>query len=125
MRQTHGFTLVEVLIFIVVSSLLMNVILLSANTALQDSPSVRQQSLALATAEGCMEWLLDQRRLNGYASLSCPSTPATSACPLPSGYAISAAVACSTWNADTAFKTITVSVTGPASVSLSTLIGNS
>ncbi len=128
MRMTNkrhdGFALIEVVVFIVVTSLVMTTLLLSATTALRNSPSIHQQWVALQTAKRCMEWFLDQRRLNGYTALTCPSTPSASACSAPSGYSVSNSVACTTWNSDTEFKTITVSVTGLASVSISTQIGN-
>lgn len=123
-QYAAGFTLIEVLVFIVVSGLLMSTILLSATTALRESPSVHQQWVALQTARQCMEWFLDQRRLNGYAILSCPSTPSATACSAPSGYSVSTSVTCTTWNSDTEYKTITVTVSGLASASLSTQIGN-
>lgn len=123
-KRQYGFALIEVVVFIVVTSLVMSTLLLSANTALRNSPSIHQQWVALQTAKGCMEWFLDQRRLNGYTAISCPSTPSASACSAPAGYSVSTSVACTTWNSDTEFKTITVSVTGLASVSISTQIGN-
>lgn len=123
-KRQYGFALIEVVVFIVVTSLVMSTLLLSANTALRNSPSIHQQWVALQTAKGCMEWFLDQRRLNGYTAISCPSTPSASACSAPAGYSVSNSVTCTTWNSDTEFKTITVSVTGLASVSISTQIGN-
>lgn len=123
-HRFNGFTLIEVIVFIVVTSLVMSTLLLSANTVLRNSPSVHQQWIALQTAKRCMEWFLDQRRLNGYTSLTCPSTPSASACSAPSGYTVSNSIACTTWNSDTGFKTITVSVTGLASASISSQIGN-
>lgn len=123
-KRHDGFALIEVVVFIVVTSLVMTTLLLSATTALRNSPSIHQQWVALQTAKRCMEWFLDQRRLNGYTALTCPSTPSASACSAPAGYSVSNSVACTTWNSDTEFKTITVSVTGLASVSISTQIGN-
>ncbi len=121
---TAGFTLIEILLFIVISSFLMTIIILSATTALQKSPSTHQQWDALQAARGCMEWFLDQRRLNGYSTLSCPSTPSTTNCNAPSGYTITASVNCTTYSSDTNYKTITVSVSGLASASLSAMIGS-
>ena len=125
MTARHGgFTLIEILVFIIITSLVMDVLLLSANTALVKTPNVHQQWVALQTAKRCMEWFLEQRRLNGYTALTCPSTPSASACTAPSGYTVSNSVACTTWNSDTTFKTITVSVAGLASASISTQIGD-
>lgn len=122
MKQV-GFTLIEVLVFIVVSSLLMSVLLLGSNNALRSSPSAHNQWVAVQTARRCMEWFLDQRRLKGYTSLTCPSTPVASACVAPSGFNVTNSISCTTWNSDTGYKTVTVSVTGLGSASLSVMLG--
>lgn len=122
--RAAGFSFIEVLVFIIVSSLLMSVILLGANTALRQSPAVHQQWVAMEVAQQCMEWFINQRSNNGYASLTCPSTPAPTACSAPSGFSASASIACTTWNSDANYKTISVTVSGLASVSMSTQIGN-
>lgn len=124
MTRQAGFSFIEVLVFIIVSSMLMTVVLLGATTALRSMPNVQNQWVALETARGCMEWFLNQRRINGYSSLSCPSTPSTSHCSVPSGFSVSANIACTTWGGDSNYKTITVSVSGLASTSLSTQIGS-
>ncbi len=122
--MASGFTLIEILVFIVVSSLLMTTILLSATTALKSMSAVQQQWVAIQTSRKCMEWYLDQRRLNAYSTLTCPSTPSASACSAPSGYSVSTSISCTTWNSDTNYKTITVSVTGLGSSTLTAQIGD-
>ncbi|OGT60116.1 MAG: hypothetical protein A3E85_03420 [Gammaproteobacteria bacterium RIFCSPHIGHO2_12_FULL_45_12] len=119
-----GFSLIEMLVFIIVTSLMMSTFLLGANTALRSTPNVHQQWVALQTARQCMEWYVTQKQLKGYAALSCPSTPTASACTAPSGYLVSTSITCTTWNNDTAYKTVTVSVSGLATASLSTQIGD-
>lgn len=121
---SRGFTLIEVLVFVIITSLVMSTILLSATTALRNTPSAHNQWVALETAKRCMEWFVVQRRVNGYASLTCPSTPSPAACSAPSGFTVSTSITCTTWNTDTGFKTVTVSVTGLSSVSLSMRLGN-
>lgn len=124
MIKLRGFTLIEILVFIVVSSLLMSVILLGATTALTKTPSVHQQWVALRTAQTCMEWFLGQRRLNGYTALTCPSTPSASVCAAPAGYSISTNVTCTTWNSDTTYKTLTVTINGVSGATASVQIGD-
>lgn len=123
MSRQAGFTLIEILVFIVVSSLLMSVILVGANTAMRDAPSTHNQWVAIQTARRCMEWFLQQRQLNGYSALTCPSTPSAAACSTPSGYSVSTSVACTTWNSDSGYKTLTVSVSGKSTATLSTQLG--
>lgn len=123
LKVLSGFTLIELLVFIVISSLVMSTVLLGALQTLRTVPSIHYQWVAIETAQRCMEWFLDQRRLNGYSSLTCPSTPAPAACSAPSGYAVSSSISCTTWNTDANYKTITVSVSGLASVTLTAMVG--
>lgn len=120
----RGFTLIELLAFIVVSSLLMSVMFLGARTTLLNTPTVHNQWVAMQTARQCMEWFLDQRRLNGYTTFSCPSTPSASACSAPAGFSVDNSVSCTTWNSDANYKTIIVTVSGLANATLSTQIGD-
>lgn len=122
--KVRGFTLIEIIVFIVISGILMSTILLGSTLALRSSPTVHQQWVALQTAQRCMEWYLQQRRLNGFASLTCPSTPTNANCSAPAGFTVSTSIACTTWNSDTDYKTITVNVTGLATLSLTAQVGD-
>src|SRR5579872_4484832 len=117
-----GFTLIEMIVFIIVTSLLMTTILLGSMQALKTTPAIHQQWEALQVAKRCMEGFLQQRRLNGYASLTCPSTPSSSSCSV-TGYTPTINVSCTTWNSDTTYKTITVTVS-PSNASLSAQVGD-
>tara|TARA_R110000868_G_scaffold290766_5_gene550932 strand:- start:204 stop:590 length:387 start_codon:yes stop_codon:yes gene_type:complete len=123
-KQPLGFTLIEVLVFIVVTSLVMSTLLLGAMTALRSAPTTHQQWVAMQTAQQCMEWFLDQRRLLGYSALTCPSTPSPTACTAPTGLSVSTSISCTTWNSDANYKTITVAVSGLASVTLTAQVGS-
>jgi type II secretory pathway pseudopilin PulG len=121
-RKTHGFTLVEVLVFIVVSGILMSTILLGITAALRAAPHVHENVVALQTARRCMEWMLGQVRIAGYSALSCPNSATPSFCSAPSGYSVGVNVSCTTWNGD-AYKTITVTVGGAGNAQLFTQVG--
>jgi Tfp pilus assembly protein PilE len=123
-RRQTGFTFIELLVFITITGMVATAIILSGVTALRKTPATQNQWVALEAASSCMEWFLNQRRINGYTALTCPSTPATTACAAPSGFTVTANVTCTTWNSDANYKTITVSVTGLSSTSLSVQIGN-
>ncbi len=114
----------ELLVFIIITSLLMSTMLLGMTTALRQMPSIHQQWIASQVARGCMEWFLQQFRLNGYTIYACPSTPSTSACSAPSGYTMTTTISCTTWNSDSTYKTIQVAVSGLGNASLSAQIGN-
>ena len=121
-NSIKGFTLIELVVFIVVSVLMMSVLLLDARTSLTKSYSTHTQWVALQTAQSCMEWFIGQRRINGFSTITCTtSTPA--ACTAPSGYSVSATVTCN-WNGDTNYKQIDINVSGTDSVTLSTIIGS-
>ena len=121
--KVRGFALIELLVFIIVTGLLMTGLVLSLKTPLTKTPSVHQQWVALQTAEQCMEWYINQRRLNGYTAFSCPSSSVPTACTAPSGYTIATNVSCTTWNSDTNYKTVTVTMSGLAAVALSMQVG--
>lgn len=123
-QKYKGFTLIEVVIFIVGTAILASAILSASNIGLLKAPGLANQITANMLAQQCMEWLVGNRVLNGYNALSCPSTPSATLCNSPSGYTISPSVACTTLNSDSNFKTITVTVTGNGSATLKTLIAN-
>jgi type II secretory pathway pseudopilin PulG len=120
----QGFALMELLVFIIVTGLLMSTILLSAINGLRSAPTVHQAMVAMQTANRCLEWYVQQRRLKGYSTLSCPSTPAAGLCAAPSGYSVSSSVACTTWNSDTTYKTVTVTVSGKGNATASVQLGD-
>lgn len=124
MKKSSGFTLIEVLIFIVISSLLASAILIAFVTSLEKTPTVHQQLVASLTAKKCMEWFIGQNRMNGYSTLSCPSTPSPTMCSAPSGYSISSSISCTTISGDSNYKTITVTVSGLGDATLTTLIAS-
>ena len=123
-KAIAGFTLIEAVIFIIVTGLMMNTFIVGTRTLLANSPKVHNQKIALDTARGCMEWYLGQRLLSGYSVYACPSTPTSTNCSAPTGFSVATNITCSTINSDANYKTITVSVTGLASASLTTLVGN-
>lgn len=124
MNKMHGFTLIEVVIFIVATAILAAAVLLAGRTSILSAPVTSNQVGANFLAQQCMEWLLGRRVLNGYNTMSCPSTPTGAMCTAPSGFTITPSVTCTTLGSDTNFKTLTVVVSGNGSATLRTLIAN-
>lgn len=124
MKKQQGFTLIEILLLIVVTGILGSTIMLSLNMAAQKTPVLFNYVIAEQTVRQCAEWYLGQRRLNGFNSITCPSTTVPSFCTKPAGYTLAVNVACTTINTDTDYKTITVTVGGAGSASLSVLIAD-
>jgi type II secretory pathway pseudopilin PulG len=124
MKKQFGFTLIEVVLFIIVIGILGSTILISFNTILQTTPALLQNTLAGQTAKQCIEWFIGQRRLNGYSSITCPSSSVPSFCSTPTGYTLAVDIVCTTINSDANYKTITVTVSNRGDASLSTLVAN-
>ena len=126
-KKVKGFTLIELVIFIVITSILASTILLAFNAALRETPTARENNIATQTAKKCIEWYVGQRQLNGYTSVA-TGTTVPSFCTAPAGYTVTVNVATTTYNGDNNYKTITVTVTGPAGIgsrdSATTLIAN-
>jgi len=124
MKGQKGFTFIEVIVFIVVTSLMATALFLAFTTSLRNVPSVYYNTIAGQTAKSCMEWFLGQRRLNGYSAFTCPSSAVPALCTAPSGFSLAVNITCTTISADTNYQTIAVTVSGKASANLTTLVGN-
>lgn len=122
MKNIYGFTFLELIIFIIILSLAISTLFLVFTTAVQRVPLIYQQNIASQLAQQCMEWFIGQRRMSGYSTLVCPSTPTF--CPTVAGYTVSTAITCTTLNSDSNYKTITVTVSGLGDTVLSTLIAD-
>ena len=122
--RSRGFSLIELVIFIVVCGILLSSMFLYSRIIVPNKASVQQQIVAYLTAQQCLEWFIGQRYINGYASLICPSNPIGTLCSAPSGYSVATSITCTTINGDANYKTITVSVSGIWNATYSTLISN-
>jgi Tfp pilus assembly protein PilE len=122
----QGFSIIELIIFIVIMGIVGISVLASFNAVLKGTSVPRQQTVAWQVASRCIEWYLEQRYVNSFttAALTCPSTTVPTFCTVPSGYSISTSVSCTQLYGETGanYKTITVSVTGLGSASLSLLV---
>lgn len=122
MKKQHGFNLIELLVFIIITGLLGSTILLSLRTILVKTPDMHNQLIANQTAKKCMEWMIGQDRIKGYTFTACPSSTVPSFCTTPSGFSLSVNITCTTLDTDTNYKTIAITVSGLGDASLSTLI---
>ncbi len=128
MKTLSGFTLIELVIFIVGTTILVAALLLTFQTTLSNTPSVHYNLVAGQLADQCMEGFIGQRRLNGFtnSNFSCGTPTLPAVCTAPSGYSVSATITCSpTLSGDsTTSRTLTVTVSGNGNVSLSTLLAS-
>jgi Tfp pilus assembly protein PilE len=126
--KLNGFTLIELVIFIVVISVTFTTLAISFQTLLKKSYFPNRVTTAVGLAQARMELILGQRYQKGFTSFVDPCTNATppAVCTLPAGYTIATpTIANTTIGSDTNFKTITVTVSGLGRATLKMLVGSS
>lgn len=123
-KTNKGFTFIELLIFIILTGLLANTILYALLQLTKKTPNLIYQTIALQTARQCIDWFIGQRQLNGFNSITCPSTTVPNFCTSPSNYSLAINVSCTTLNSDSNYKTVTATVTGNGYASLSALLAS-
>jgi len=122
--HTAGFTIIELVIFIVVIGILASALLLGVHQVLISSTEPEKNIQAIQLAEQRMELILGQRKILGYANFSdpCASGPGPAICTLPPGYSISQPTV--SLDTDPNFSIITVQVTGASHATLTSRVAN-
>lgn len=127
MKHYQGFTLIELILFIIITSLLASAILLTFVGSLGNSPSLLQNVIATETVKQCAEWYLGQRRLNGYSAVSgsnCTNPLAINGfCTVPTGYTLTGTCSQTTVRSDTEYETVTLTVSGAGNATITLLFG--
>ena len=114
-KKQSGVSLIELIIFIIVLSILGSGILIAFVVSLEKTPNINRISRATELAQGRMEFLLGQNKLNGFSTtMTDPCDGATppdicSTPTIPVNYQIASTI--TDWNSNTDFKEITVTVT--------------
>jgi type II secretory pathway pseudopilin PulG len=124
MKSQRGFTLIEVVLFIIITSILVKTLFLTFSNTLTDMPDTHNDLVASQSARHCIEWFIGQRRLLGYSSVTSPSTTVPSFCTQPTGYNLAVSVVNTTLNSDANYKTVTVTVSGKGDAVSSVLLAN-
>ena len=129
-QPQQGFTLVELIIFILVISILSTALLSVFSTALRGAAQVSSSIQAMQLAAERMELILPQRQVLGFAAFSSPAADpcdagsAQLACTgIPAGFTVTSAIAAD-WAGDTDYKVVTVTVSGTASATLTALVAD-
>jgi type II secretory pathway pseudopilin PulG len=128
-KSQRGFTLIELVIFIVGTSILVGTLMMTFQMALRNTPPVHYALIATQLADQCMEGFIGERRLLGYNApgLACSGSPTLpTVCTTLTGYSVSATITCApTLAGDTiTSKTVTVTVSGLGSATLYTLLAD-
>lgn len=120
-----GVSLVELIIFIVIVSVLAAGLFSVLASSLRGEPQAGQTDLAAEIAQQRMELILARRRAVGFAAFAdpCPGLgPAV--CTPPAGYGVSSNIVAG-WGGDPLnYKVITVTVTGPFTVTTTAIAAN-
>src|ERR1700722_4318360 len=117
MKQ-RGFSLIELIVFIVIIGIVTSALFLAFASLLQDAPIGLHQTVALGLAQERMELILAQRRLQGYPGTQfqdpCNSTIVSppAVCTALTGYSVSASII----NMSNTLKGIGVTVTGTGNI---------
>lgn len=112
---SSGFSLIELIVFIVIVGISVVAVLLSFQTLLTRSPNTNRQTVAIELAQGRMDVILGQYYQNGYSSFA-DICPGAAVCQSLTGYTITSAIT----GSDP--KTITVTVSGLGSAILTTQV---
>ena len=131
-KPQTGFSLIELVVFIVVVSILAAALFAGFSGTLQLGAAGPDLSRASRLAQERMELILGQRHALGFAGFTAATfDPCTSSPPstqdvcaaIPAGYTVSATLA-DNWSSDTDYKVINVAVTGKSDASLTALVAN-
>ena len=90
-RQGDGFSLIEVIVFIVVLGVLAAGLVVAFSSPLRNSPEAGRLDLAAELAQQRMELILAQRRATGFAGFTDPC-PGPAICTPPTGYTVTSSI---------------------------------
>lgn len=126
MRSQRGFTLVELVIFIIVMSILSAGILTAMNEGLGEAPDLTQDTQAVFVAQQRMEAIIAYKRSVGYNNLQDPCTASVYPAALctVSGFTVTSTLTPS-YSGNANLTSVEVTVTGSsANYTLNTVLGN-
>ena len=124
-KKIKGFSLIEVIIFVVIAGLVGTGVMTSYNIMLSETPKIGNNEEANLLAQERMSIILADKKINGFAGLKDPcklgSPPAI--CQSTSGFTVDSTIT-SSWSGNSNLKQITVTVTGDGNATLVTVVGN-
>ena len=120
-----GVSLVEVIIFIVIVAVLAAGLFGAFANSMRGAPQAGQTDSAAEIAQLRIELILAQRRAVGFAAFTdpCVPGPGPAICTPPTSYGVSSSITTG-WGGDPNYKVVTVTVTGPFTVTTTALVAN-
>ena len=120
-----GVSLVEVIIFMVIVAVLAAGLFGAFANSMRGAPQAGQTDSAAEIAQLRMELILAQRRAVGFAAFTdpCVPGPGPAICTPPTSYGVSSSITTG-WGGDPNYKVVTVTVTGPFTVTTTALVAN-
>ncbi len=129
LRQ-NGFSFIELIIFILVTSILATALFAAFSSALRGPAQASDAIQATQLAVERMELILPQRQALGFAAFSDPNadpckmgSPQFACSSIPAGFNVNSSIA-PDWAGDTDYKVVTVTVTGTTNVTLTALVAD-
>ena len=119
----NGFSLIEVIVFIVVLGVLAAGLVVAFSSPLRNSPQAGRLDLAAELAQQRMELILAQRRAVGFAGFTDPC-PGPAICTPPTGYVVTSSIVAGYGGDPTNYKVVTVNVSGTSPVTATALVAN-
>ncbi len=120
--RAGGFSLIELIVFIVVLAILLAGLLVAFGSPLSKSPEAGQLDMAAELAQQRMELILAQRRSTSFAAIADPC-PGPAVCTPPAGYTVTASIVPG-FGDPANYKIITVNVTGLTAITATALVAN-
>ena len=123
--RQRGISLVEVIIFTVIIAVLAAGLFGALANSMRGAPQAGQTDTAAEIAQLRMELILAQRRAVGFAAFAdpCIPGPGPTVCTPPTSYGVSSTIVAG-WGGDPNYRVITVTVTGPFTVTTTALVAN-
>jgi prepilin-type N-terminal cleavage/methylation domain-containing protein len=127
-KLPRGFSLIEMIVFIVITGIAVTTLAITLQTVLQKSPLSNIQTTAIGLAQERMDLILGQKQEKGFTNFFDPCKVASppSYC-LFTGYNIDSTISTTTISGDSNYKIISVIITnssGTTLVTLKTLVGS-
>jgi type II secretory pathway pseudopilin PulG len=125
MKHIQGVTLLETVVFLAIVGIVLLGGLSVITTVYKDTSDSFMQTTALALAQGRMEILVGQKAASGFSSFTdiCDVGSPPAVCSSNANYTIASSIVTG-YGDDNNYKVITVTVSGDASSSVTTLVGS-